>query len=163
MRVILVRHAIAVERGTGWADAERPLTLEGVQRLEKSVAGMARAGLSLDGLLTSPWTRAVETAERVAELLVQGAPIETELLADEPTEALLEALASGESVGAVGHEPWMSELCAWLCTGDPELASVFPFKKAGVAVLEGEAPRPGEMELKAFLPPRMLRRLAPQR
>lgn len=159
MQVVIVRHAIAVERGTGWADAERPLTSKGVQRLERSVAGMARAGIALDRLLTSPWTRAVQTAERVADLLEGAAPTITEHLADEPSDALLAELAAGESVGAVGHEPWMSELCAWLCTGERELANAFPFKKAGVAVLEGAAPRPGEMELKAFLPPRMLRRL----
>lgn len=163
MQVILVRHAIAVERGTGWADADRPLTLKGIRRLENSVAGMARAGIALDRLLTSPWTRAVETAARVADLLKDGAPEETEQLADEPSEALLEELASGEAVGAVGHEPWMSELCAWLCTGELALATAFGFKKAGVAVLEGEAPRPGEMELKAFLPPKVLRRLAEER
>lgn len=159
MKVILVRHAIAVERGTGWVDAERPLTDKGIRRLEKSVAGMARAGIALDRLLTSPWVRAVETAARVTELLEEGELVVTEHLADDPGEALLEELSQGESVGAVGHEPWMSELCAWLCTGSMELATAFPFKKAGVAVLEGEA-EPGAMELTAFLPPRVLRRLA---
>jgi len=158
VQVILVRHAIAVERGTGWVDAERPLTDKGIRRLERSVAGMARAGIALDRLLTSPWTRAVQTAARVAELLDEGEPVVTEHLAGEPSDALLDELR-GDAVGAVGHEPWMSELCAWLCTGSLALATGFPFKKAGVAVLEGEVAEPGAMALKALLPPRVLRRL----
>ena len=65
----------------------------------------------------------------------------------------------GERIAAVGHEPWMGELCAWLVTGDPDLGDRFPFKKAGVAMLEG-TPEPGGCALRAIWPPKTLRRLA---
>ena len=63
----------------------------------------------------------------------------------------------------VGHEPYLSELLGWLLFGDfvgdsarEALAERFLFKKGGVAWLEGR-PRPGEVALRAFLPPKVFR------
>jgi phosphohistidine phosphatase len=63
----------------------------------------------------------------------------------------------GSSVALVGHEPWISDLCAWLIIGRQEGHSL-PFKKGGVAYLEG-TPKPGGMRLLGFWSPRLLRRL----
>ena len=156
VEVLIFRHAIATDRGVGWEDAERPLTVKGIARLERSVAGLARLGVSLDALYSSPWTRAVETAERLAGLLDRGEPQQTEALARTPNEGILRVLRTGERIGLVGHEPWMGELCAWLCIGEREQGSAFPMKKAGAALLRGE-PVPGGMELVALLPPKVLR------
>ncbi|MAQ15695.1 MAG: phosphohistidine phosphatase SixA [Sandaracinus sp.] len=160
LELLIVRHAIAVDREAGWEDADRPLTLKGVARLEKAVAGLTRHGVALDRILVSPWRRAQETAERLAVLLDRGEVVTTEELARAPRKELLRELRSGERVAVVGHEPWLGELCAWLCTGKRELGSHFAMKKAGAATLFGDA-APGGMALTAFLPPKVLRRMAP--
>ena len=63
----LVRHGLAEERGDAWPDdAKRPLTDEGMSKMRKSVRGLARLGVSVDVVLTSPLVRARQTAEIVA-------------------------------------------------------------------------------------------------
>ena len=57
---------------------------------------------------------------------------------------------------SVGHEPWLAELVALLCFSDARMAPRMPMRKGGVAWLEGIA-APGGMELRAFLPPDVLR------
>jgi len=66
-------------------------------------------------------------------------------------------LLRGESLAVVGHEPWLSELIAWLCLGERELGAAFQLKNGGVAWLSGE-PVPGGCVLKALWTPRSLRR-----
>ena len=78
--------------------------------------------------------------------------------------ALRAALAVGERVAVVGHEPWLSDLLGWLVFGvrmiDSEARTqTLDFGKGGLAWVGGK-PEPGAMSLRAFLPPRALRRLA---
>lgn len=155
--LFVVRHAIATPRELAALDADRPLTDRGRERFAREVLGMQRLGWRLDRVLHSPWRRAAETAE-LLERLARDPLESTDLLAQPPTEALLGALGEG-SVAVVGHEPWLSELVAWLATGAPALRLSFEMKKGAVAHLEG-APVPGGMLLRALLPPRVLRALA---
>lgn len=154
MRLILVRHAAAEPRAPGRDDAERALTPRGRRRFRAAVRGLEALDLHADRLLHSPWRRAAETAALLAGQ--SAAPPEaTELLAGPPTEALLDLLVAERTL-LVGHEPWLSALAGWLVTGAPGLG--LDWKKGGVAVLDGE-PIPGGARLRAFHPPRVLRRL----
>ncbi|HEX2733269.1 MAG TPA: histidine phosphatase family protein [Polyangiaceae bacterium] len=153
----IIRHAIAVPRTETLSDQARPLTEDGRRRFKRAVRGIVQLGLEFDRLLHSPWLRAVQTADLLSEL-VRGESQVTELLAMAPSEQLLEALV-GERVAVVGHEPWLSELAAWLTLGDPGRASMFILKKGGVIWLEGEC-APGQMRLSAALPPKVLRSAA---
>lgn len=167
MQLVLVRHAIAVDTVEGLPDAARPLTRRGRQRMAEVVRGLRRLGLELDELRHSPWTRAVETADLLAPLC-RGQTVVEPLLARAPGDELLDALAadaggngaggSRRCVALVGHQPWMGELAGWLVWGRKVRGGGLEWKKAGIALLEGE-PRPGGMVLQAFLPPRMTRRL----
>jgi phosphohistidine phosphatase len=149
MELFLVRHAIAAKALPGQSDDARPLTPEGIERFRLMVKLLKKLGFSFDRLYFSPKLRAVQTAELLRPLLRGEAEV-TPHLAESPSSALLEQLR-GESVALVGHEPWMGELCAWLLTAE-RLGERFPFKKGGVARLEGR-PEPGGMRLLAFLPP----------
>ncbi|ADD27959.1 phosphohistidine phosphatase SixA [Meiothermus ruber] len=155
MKLYLIRHAIALEAAPGQTDDERPLSEEGIQKFTEVVRGLKRLGVRLDRLYHSPKLRAVQTAELLVPLL-EGQTEVTPYLAAEPSMALLETL-QGSSVALVGHEPWIGELCAWLVTGRQE-GRAFPFKKGGVALLEG-LPQPGQMWLRGFWAPRLWRRL----
>ena len=71
MKLSLLRHGIAVEPGTpGYEDdSARPLTAKGERRMRRIAEGMATLGLSYDLLLSSPYLRARQTAEFVAQVL----------------------------------------------------------------------------------------------
>lgn len=156
MEIFLVRHAIAVPASPDFPDAARPLTPEGRKKFEKVVRGLERLDVSFDRLFHSPWTRAVETAHLLTDLL-DGESVVEQGLARSPDAELITRF-EGERAAVVGHEPWMSELLSLLVTGARPLAANVEFKKGGVAWLEGE-PSPKGMRLVAFLPPRVLRRL----
>src|SRR5262245_21183379 len=64
MRLLIIRHAIAVPRGTAdIPDDERPLTKRGRRRFRTAAAGLARVVKRPDFVLSSPLPRARETAE----------------------------------------------------------------------------------------------------
>jgi phosphohistidine phosphatase len=160
MDIYLIRHGRAEPRGSRAADEERELTREGRDRLAAIAHGLSALGVELDLVLTSPWRRAAATAEYLADL---GAPAirETRGLARPPDSALLEEIR-GDAVACVGHEPWMSELLAWLVTGDPGAGGAFALKKGGVARLLGK-PRPGGARLMAIIPPNLFLTLGRKR
>jgi len=158
LRTLVVRHARAEAPELASEDRRRALTLEGRARFAECVAGLLELGAHCDRIYFSPWLRAQETAQLMRPLLTpKGEFVSTIELARAPSELLLEEL-HGKSIALVGHEPWVSELCAWLVGGWPEDSGGFPFKKGAVAWLEGER-EPGRTQLVSFLPPRVLRRL----
>ena len=64
MKLLLIRHAAAVPRGTpGVPDDERPLTPDGKAKFRVAARGLARVTRRPDLLLTSPLLRARATAE----------------------------------------------------------------------------------------------------
>ena len=155
VKVLIVRHAIA-EPGTD--DAARELTPEGIRKLEQVVQGMRELDWRVDRVLTSPWRRAAHTA-KLLEPICDAKPITTELLCEKPRAELLALIAErAQPTAVVGHEPWLSELVAWLAFGDTRFGDAIELKKAGVVMLEGSA-LPGGMKLRALLPPKVARAL----
>src|SRR5262245_16485802 len=70
MELYFLRHAIAADEAPdGLGDASRPLTKEGITKMQAGARGFRRLGLQLDVLLSSPLTRAHETAAIVAREL----------------------------------------------------------------------------------------------
>jgi len=160
MRLLILRHAIAVEAGTpGVADDDRPLTPRGRKRFARAAEGLARILSAPDALYTSPLRRAVETAEIAAEAWGDISPTPDPRLADGHSAELLRDLAShGEEalVAVVGHEPHVSHLLAHLIGGEAETLA---FKKGGAALVAMDGAAPGRSRLIWFLPPRLLREL----
>src|SRR5262245_14643528 len=118
MKVLVVRHAIAVDRDTpGISDHLRPLTEEGAARFRKSSRALADM-VTADAVLTSPLLRAKQTAELLGRNFPGIAIQEVASLgtgAREEFEATLARLPKTSTVAAVGHEPYVSEWTAeWL-------------------------------------------------
>lgn len=157
IELYLIRHAAAEELQAGHSDAERRLTARGKKCFRRVVDSMSKRGLRFDRLFHSPLLRAVETAELCRPLL-RGESAVCNGLASAPTLALLHELSlqEGEHIALVGHEPWLSQLCALCLTGQSDFARAFLFKKGGVAWLSG-LPTPGRMRLRAFIPPKFAR------
>ena len=161
----LVRHAIAEERGEAWPDDRlRPLTEEGRARMERQVEGLAALGVQVDAILTSPLVRTRQTAD----ILLHGLRGRPEVIDWEPLEperrpkdvlAALKAYREYTSLALVGHEPGIGELAAALIAARHPVA----FKKGAVALIEvadAAAAAAGSGELRWFLTPRILRRVA---
>lgn len=159
MQLCLVRHAVAEERGPRWPDDRlRPLTAEGRERMRPAAAGIAIL-VQPGHVLTSPLVRARQTAAIVAEAFGNVPVSETDALADGDHDALLAAARAtrGETVAAVGHEPWLSEAVSYFLTGSGASASIL-FKKGAAALLSfpGEA-GPGRATLEWLIQPAGLR------
>lgn len=162
MELVVIRHAIAVERTPEMVDADRQLTDRGRRRFKQVVRGLRALDLRIDRILSSPWRRAAETADLALPLLrAGGSAAVCAHLTQSPRTELLSAIAEAAvpRVAVIGHEPWLGELIALLTTGEARHGETIPLKKGGVAILEGAA-TPGGMSLRALLPPRVLRRLA---
>src|SRR2546423_1896228 len=101
MQLYVVRHAIAEEAAEGQADASRKLTSDGERKLKRVVAGLRGLRVRFDRVLTSPWTRARQTADALAPLSNTTA-VETELLTKSPTAELLAQIAEVTSASKRG-------------------------------------------------------------
>jgi phosphohistidine phosphatase len=164
MKLLLVRHAIAEDReefeNTGEPDEKRPLTTAGRKKMKRAAAGLRELVPRVDVLATSPLTRAQQTAEVLAKTYVEAAPTVVEALDPmQPYELFLEwlrRLDDVDTVVAVGHEPHLSGLAAWLMTGNEK--PFLEFKKGGTALLEfdGVIDR-GAAQLRWLLTPAQLR------
>jgi len=161
MRLLIIRHAIAVARGTpGLPDEERPLTPEGKESFRETAKGLAHLLDRPDALLTSPWLRAKQTAALAAAEWGRIAPRETDALAGgsfEEQAEVLDQYPGDATVAVVGHEPHVSELLARLL-GSRETDRL-AFKKGGAALVDVPGRLADGGSLVWFLPPKVLRKL----
>jgi phosphohistidine phosphatase len=156
MQLLVIRHAVAEDTVSSGNDAARALTDAGKAKLRQAVRGLRALELRFDRVLTSPWKRAAQTAA-LLDPIASSAPLETELLTRPPSAELLALISErNETTAVVGHEPWLGELVAWLAFGDAKHGDALVIKKSGVVWLDGTAV-PGGMQIRASLPPRVLR------
>jgi phosphohistidine phosphatase len=127
--------------------------------------GLQAVGLSYDLILSSPYLRAKQTAEIVAQMVhtSEDVMLVDSLAPEGNPRQLIEALRSDhrerQDVLLVGHEPYLSRLISTLLTGGPNLA--LAMKRGGLCGLEVETLRFGRCAtLLSLLSPRQLRRLA---
>jgi phosphohistidine phosphatase len=161
MQLYLLRHGIAIDRADPDcpAEADRYLTDKGAARMLEAARGIARLDPAPDCVMTSPYTRARQTAAIVAGEL--GIPerewiTTTALLPGaHPRELYLELKRlRGATVMASGHAPNVDEVIAY-ALGNAAAATAL--KKGAMAVLELGELRPGEGLLLALYPPKALR------
>ncbi|WP_277057390.1 phosphohistidine phosphatase SixA [Trichlorobacter lovleyi] len=128
MVIYLVRHAEAVERSEGLDDGVRWLTRKGRKATQKAGSRLHRKRVRPDLVITSPLTRAVQTAE----LLMAALGERTELIADSglapdaTLEQLIALITSRRKLGSimlVGHEPLLGQAAA-LLLGREEVAGL---------------------------------------
>lgn len=138
MDIYLLRHGIAEDGRAGQPDSDRALTAEGRKKLRGVLRTASAAGVRPSLILSSPYKRALQTAELAAEILeYRGELIRTRAL--EPgsrPEAVWDELRThkdAQDVLLAGHEPLFSTLTAFL-VGCPDLR--VDFKKGGLLCLE---------------------------
>lgn len=165
MDLFIIRHGIAIDREDPKCppDPERYLTEDGIEKTNDVARRFAALGISPDLFISSPYVRALQTAEifaaaldyskhkiRRSELLLPGS---------EPSLFFRE-LAKDKHPSTVllfGHAPHLDELIA------AALGSRHPvttLKKAGIACLELKRISPPGAQLIWLATPRLLRKTA---
>jgi phosphohistidine phosphatase len=163
--VYLMRHGPAVPGGkvNPRGTSESPLTPEGRKKVSEIARGLLQTGFDVDGIISSPWRHAAETAQIVAARLPGEVSVDC-CEALQPTGSLEEAVRQLRKrpnlrrVLMVGHEPGLSRMAARLV--DSSEGANLKLKKGGCCLLAfDETPSPGNGRLVWWLPPRLLRRL----
>jgi phosphohistidine phosphatase len=165
MLLYIVRHGIAIDREDPKcpSDPERYLTPEGIKKTRSVAKGMASL---LDGVrlyLSSPYVRALQTAEIFAGAL--GHPkskiekTEHLLPGAEPAGFFRELShkKSVESVICFGHAPQLDELISFALGGKKDLTEL---KKAGAAAIELARVYPCAGKLAWLVTPKAVRKLS---
>jgi phosphohistidine phosphatase len=142
MNLYIVRHAIAAPQGTpGIAEGDRPLTEEGIRKMNEAARGLRILSVQPDLILSSPLPRALQTASIVQKTIDSNIPLKT-----------LECLAPGGSrpevyeelrrekkraaIMLVGHQPSLGEIVGEIAWGSAE--NYIELKKGGTCCLEIE-------------------------
>jgi phosphohistidine phosphatase len=139
MYIYLLRHAIAVERGTvHYPNDDRPLSQKGMKRFLKGAQGIAVILDEVDVILTSPLKRAHETAKMTAEQcgILHKVVITEHLLPGcihNNIIPLLKKYKDKKHVMLVGHEPDLSRLASNFLGSS---RSVIEFKKGALCCIE---------------------------
>ncbi len=155
MRLYLLRHAEAADRAP--SDAARELTPLGIEQAQTVGAFCKRHSLKPNLILTSPFRRAVQTAQLVAAPLGLTAQTAAFLASGmDPENALMElgAYQQFAAVMIVGHQPDLGLLATRLLglRNDETL----PVDKASLICLETNRLALGAASLHFFLPVKLM-------
>jgi len=141
MDLYILRHAIAAEREVpaSGPDSARPLTRKGAKKMRRIASALKKLDISFDVILSSPFRRAKETAEIVAEVFKCDDILKfsAHLKVGGDQSALVKEInthySKYKSVLIVGHEPYLSSLIGVLLSGDK--GARVTMKKGGICKL----------------------------
>ena len=163
MQLYVVRHGLAIGREDPKCppDAERYLTEEGVEKTREVARGVAALGATADLFLSSPYVRAMQTAEIFADVFEYSKQKirRTDLLlpGGEPSLFFRELSRDKRSsaIFCFGHAPQLDDLIATALGSKHHLTSL---KKAGVALVELRRVSPPSGQLVWLATAKLLRR-----
>lgn len=144
MYLFIIRHAIAEEREEfakkSTDDSLRPLTAKGRKKHQKMILSLEKEFEKLDLIVTSPYSRAKQSAQIVSELTDGTKIVESaELVPHAPPQALVKWLRAQcgtcKKVAVVGHEPHITSFTSYLLSGN-DRESFIEMKKSAVALVE---------------------------
>lgn len=141
MKLYILRHGEAAEHGDPrYKENERPLTPKGIQRTRQMADALRAMEINFDKILSSPLTRARQTAEIVARAVDEPVEFTEALTPSGNVKTLVEQISHArpvpDTVMIVGHEPYLSGLISLLCVGGTGLA--IKLKKGALCRLEIE-------------------------
>lgn len=138
MKIYILRHGIAEDPSATVSDAERRLTKEGLKKMSEIAQGIAKIPLCQSPhIISSPYLRAKETAEIVANALnIDSIQFVDYLFPHSDIDDTLIALkdfAHLSELMLVGHNPHLSYLTALLIGASPNSIEL---KKGGLAIID---------------------------
>jgi phosphohistidine phosphatase len=143
MRIYLVRHSDSVDRVPSMPDAARYLSARGRVSFREMALRFRDAGGHPTRILTSPFVRAVQTAEILSETLrYDGEVVLDPRLSPGFDIAMLNAVLDGypgeREIALVGHEPDLGGILTLLLS----LPQRYAMRKGAIAALD--LPIPGD-------------------
>lgn len=140
MELILLRHGKAEDTNIG-GDFSRELVEKGREQARRAARLLKGAGALPHIVLTSPLTRARQTADEFCQTAVMPGPVIQGWLAcgmsPETALAELAAFRDFKRVAIVGHEPDFSQLIQWILG---TAGGSIEMKKGSIACLEINPP-----------------------
>jgi len=138
MEIYLLRHGIAEDGHAGQPDSERALTSEGKRKLRAVLKTLHQAEIAPSLIITSPYRRALQTAQLAAEILdYKGDLLRSSTLepGSQPSAVWNEIRVHHDEAGILlaGHEPLFGSLTAYLLAC-PRLR--VDFKKGAIACVD---------------------------
>jgi Phosphohistidine phosphatase SixA len=134
MKIYLIRHGDAESSSLSQKDFDRNLSAQGIEKLKKTVYGWKNYIKSFDFLVSSPYLRAIQTTQIIADIY----NINNKIIIDERigcgsrTEDIINIANSlaVEKIAFIGHEPDMSNhISSLISAGGVNVE----FKKAMIA------------------------------
>ena len=155
MNIFLIRHGKAEPAFQTKNDIDRELTEEGMNIIKRSVGFWKNGITSFDFIITSPFKRAVQTAEIISELMNYKNDLvkDSALSPGSSTRSVIQLaeMLEGENIAFVGHQPDMSyHISSLACNSQLNLK----FSPASIAKLSFNGnPKPGKGILEFLIPP----------
>jgi len=137
MKLYVIRHAVAIERGGGIADEDRYLTFSGRKSFRITAKAFAKKEIIPEYIVTSPLVRCVQTADILAEALVFAGEliVSRDLAPGFDLAGLYRIIAfcgKAWKVAIIGHEPDLGTVVEQLL----KMVAPFSLKKGMVAALD---------------------------
>ena len=155
MNIFLIRHGKAEPTFQTKKDIDRELTKEGINIIKRSVGFWKNRINNFDFIITSPFKRAVQTGEIIAELM----NYKNDLIKDNAlspgcsTRSVIQLAEelNADNIAFVGHQPDMSyHISSLVCNSQLNLK----FSPASIAKVSFKGnPIPGKGILEFLLPP----------
>jgi phosphohistidine phosphatase len=164
MEIYIMRHGIAEDVSKTGRDRDRVLTEDGQDNSREAGKALRKIGIKLDAIFSSPYPRAWQTAEAVAneldqpDLLKELSELGAESTAAEALQKVAAVVKGYASVMVVGHEPILSQLISLLLSGSSSLS--IAMKKGAVCKLTCVRPEPGGCRLDWLMTAKQLSRIA---
>jgi phosphohistidine phosphatase len=138
MELYILRHGIAEDQSSTGRDEDRKLTPDGRKKLREVLKKARSAGVSPALILTSPYARALETAEIAADALAYKSElVRTAALVPDarPEEVWTEVRTHRDAAQVLlsSHNPLCAELAGYLL-GSPSLN--IDFKKGAIVRID---------------------------
>ena len=155
MKIILARHGSAEDKADSKEDPDRVLTQEGREQADLMGRVVAATIESVDGLWTSPFVRALQTAGIASKHLKIKPMVEPNLAISGDLEQLSWKMHR-EALGTlmlVGHQPDLGKLAARLLGFVSEVS----LRKGGLCIVETKDPAKPAGRAVATLDPRLYR------
>ena len=157
IKLYFVRHGQAGSREE-WQgdDSQRPVTAQGKKRMQRAGAVMRKLDLPLDVIVSSPLTRAAQTAEILAKAWESAVRVSIDErlgpgFGPKQLKVIMAEHREARGVMLVGHEPDFSETISQV-TGGGRLV----MKKGALAYVEMDEPALLHGTLVWLIPPKML-------
>jgi phosphohistidine phosphatase len=160
MKLYIVRHAIAEERGRKfYTNDDRPLTKAGTRKMAENAAGIATIIPTPVDIISSPLQRAFHTAEILSSALRQTTAITLSdaLLPGSSSEQIMQLCrkySNKKNIMIVGHEPSLGKFISTILQQPNQSLRL---KKGSLCCIEFDLGATQRSELLLYLPPRILR------